>query len=153
MSTYRITKKGRTPARKDAADALGASDLTPGLKVTFVHLRVNLAAALYEIERSYGSMRWTLIRIVRYRIKYHIYEGSYTCEGSTQSTSSIKLVGVHLHLACFGLRHFACLLIFPLSFGAKLTCLALDIVDGAPDGESIPWKCGSCTCSPYRLRW
>lgn len=55
-SLGRVSKEGGTPAGEDAADALGAVDLAPGLKVARVELGVDLATGLDEIKGSDGSM-------------------------------------------------------------------------------------------------
>lgn len=47
--TYRVSEKGWTPSSEDTPEALSAADLTPGFKVAFVHLGIDLSAAFYQI--------------------------------------------------------------------------------------------------------
>lgn len=60
--TYRVSKKCWTPAGKDTSQALGAAYLAPGLEVSFIQLRVNLASAFDQIEGCDCCMGGTLPR-------------------------------------------------------------------------------------------
>jgi hypothetical protein len=63
----RISKERRTPTGEDAPDPFSAEDLTPGLDITRIELRVDLSASLDQIKRCDSSMRETL------RDKYLVY--------------------------------------------------------------------------------
>lgn len=49
-STYRIAEERRTPACEHATQAFAAVDLAPSLDIALVQTRVNLAAALHQIQ-------------------------------------------------------------------------------------------------------
>lgn len=52
----RVTKEGRTPTGKDAANTFVSKNVTPSLEVALVQLRVDLASRLDKIQRCYGSV-------------------------------------------------------------------------------------------------
>lgn len=54
----RVADKSWGPAKEDAAEAFFAEDHAPGLRVGFVELVVDLAAAFYEVERGHHCVCW-----------------------------------------------------------------------------------------------
>lgn len=62
VQAYRIAQEGGTPSCEDAPDSLGAANLPPSLKVTFVQLRIDLPTAFYEIHWRHRRMCRTLAR-------------------------------------------------------------------------------------------
>jgi hypothetical protein len=57
----RVPEQRRAPAREDAAEALAAVYLAPGLEVARVQLGVDLAAGLDEVERGDARVRESLV--------------------------------------------------------------------------------------------
>lgn len=57
----RVADQGGAPAGEDAAHALGAEDLAPGLDVAGVEFGVDLAAGLDQVERSYRGVGESLL--------------------------------------------------------------------------------------------
>ncbi len=51
-----VTSESRTPASKDSSDTLSPADLSPGLDIALVKIRVDLTSALDEIEWSNSCM-------------------------------------------------------------------------------------------------
>lgn len=56
MKIYRVSEEGWTPSGEDTPETLSSADLTPGFKVAFVHLGIDLSAAFDQIQGGHGSV-------------------------------------------------------------------------------------------------
>lgn len=111
-SLGRISKECGAPASEDAADALCAVYLTPGLEIARVQLGVDLTAGLDEIKWRDGGVGETLFI---YRCQLHglqrrvsivsrVIGMTYTCQQTAKGTGGIVSPGVELNLVRLGGR-------------------------------------------------
>lgn len=56
----RITDESWAPASEDSSDAFSPTNLSPGLEITLIELRIDLTSTLDEVKRSYSCVCWAL---------------------------------------------------------------------------------------------
>ena len=56
----RVANECWTPTSEDAANALGAANLSPSLKVAFVEFRIDLTTTFDQVERCNGCVSGAL---------------------------------------------------------------------------------------------
>lgn len=59
-NAHRVPKEGRRPAGEYTTNSFGPADLTPGFKISLVHLGIDLSTTLDKVQRCDRSMCDTL---------------------------------------------------------------------------------------------
>lgn len=60
IDTYRVPEERRAPPSENTTETFSTANFTPRLEIAPIHLRVDLAAAFYQIQRSHSRVCYTL---------------------------------------------------------------------------------------------